>query len=64
MSILWMFSNVYKICVAANTPLDKHTIFEVKKLLETTWSLQTEFYSTELKPNVNQKRLHMRIKGQ
>jgi len=41
MSILWMFSNVSKSCVAANTPLDKHTIFEVKKFLETTRSLQS-----------------------
>lgn len=41
MSILGVFSNISKSRVGANTPLDKHTIFEVKKLLETTWSLQS-----------------------
>lgn len=64
MSILWMFSNISKSCIAANT-LWTNTIFEVKKLLETNFGVcKAEFSNTELKPNVNQKGLYMRIKGQ
>lgn len=36
MSLPWMFPTVTKSYAAANNPLDKHTIFKVKRLLETT----------------------------